>query len=172
MKKTTTVMRLFPVACFAAMVFAGCKKESSNTLTAQQEEQAASYSTQSETESELVFNDVFDNVMGVNTEVGIGGTGVFGRTASGNPGGRGLNADSTPSCVTVTVTHLNTIEPFPLKVVLDFGTGCTGHDGHTRRGKIITVYTGRLVLPGKSATTTFDGFKIDSISVQGTHKIT
>jgi hypothetical protein len=172
MKKIALIARLATAGFFATLLIIGCKKENSESLSADQEQQAATFSTQSETESELVFNDVFDNVMGVNTDVGVGGTGVFGRVASINPGGREMNVDSTPSCVTVTVTHMTATEPFPLKIVLDFGSGCTGNDGHVRQGKIITIYTGRLVAPGKSATTTFDGFKIDSISVQGTHVIT
>ncbi|MDP9230811.1 MAG: hypothetical protein M3O67_09100, partial [Bacteroidota bacterium] len=50
--------------------------------------------------------------------------------------------------------------------------GCLGRDGHTRYGKIITTYTNRLIVPGASATTEFDGYKIDDISVQGKHVIT
>ena len=42
----------------------------------------------------------------------------------------------------------------------------------TRSGKIISVYTGHLIIPGKSATTTFQDYKVNGISVQGTHKIT
>jgi hypothetical protein len=146
-----------------------CKKENSGSLSPAEEEQAANYSSQSETENEAVFNDVFDNVMGVNTEVGVGGTGVFGRLASN---GREDGVDSIPSCVQVSITLLNAPNRFPMKIVIDFGSGCLGRDGHTRSGKIITEYSGKLTEPGNSATTRFEGFKFDSISVQGTHKIT
>jgi hypothetical protein len=108
--------------------------------------------------------------MGVNTEVGIGGTGIFGRLSSGN--GRENGLDSLPSCTTVTITLLNAPARFPMKIVIDFGSGCIGRDGHKRTGKIITEYTGKLTEPGNSATARFDGFKYDSISVQGTYKIT
>jgi hypothetical protein len=37
---------------------------------------------------------------------------------------------------------------------------------------MITTYSARLVVPGATATTTFDGFRVDSISVRGTHIIT
>jgi hypothetical protein len=144
-----------------------CQKDQSDSaLTPHEEEEAIMASSKSEAESEALTNDVFDDVMGVNTEVGVGGTGIFGRTMENG------RVDSMPACVKVTVTRLNAPEPFPLKIVIDFGTGCTGRDGRTRSGKIISIYTGRLTVPGKSATTTFDGYKIDSISVQGTHKIT
>jgi hypothetical protein len=56
-------------------------------------------------------------------------------------------------------------------VTVDFGTGCVGRDGKLRKGKIITVYTGRLRVPGNSATTTFEDYSIDSINVEGTHVI-
>jgi hypothetical protein len=169
MKKSSLVTRLIAIAFFSSLVIIGCKKENSTTLTPAQEEEAATASSESETESELVFNDVFDNVMGVNTEVGVGGTGVFGRVSST---GREMNTDSLSGCTHVTITRLHAPDPFPVKIIIDFGNGCLGNDGHMRYGKIITVYTGRLVNPGKSATTTFDGFKIDEISVQGTHTIT
>jgi len=153
------------------LIFNSCKKEVSDTVTPAEEEEAINYFSQSETESELVFNDVFDNVMGVNTEVGIGGTGVFGRMSSFAGSSREMSPDSLPTCLTITITRLNLPDLFPVKIVMDFGNGCPGPDGHVRSGKIITVYTGRLINPGKSATTTFEGFKIDSVQVQGTHKV-
>jgi hypothetical protein len=168
MKKSALFTRLITAAFFTSLVMIACKKENSSSLSPAEEEQAANYSTESETENEVVFNDVFDNVMGVNTEVGIGGTGIFGRVSSN---GREMGLDSLP-CVQVSITLLNAPARFPMKIVIDFGTSCLGRDGHTRSGKIITEYSGKLTEPGNSATTRFDGFKFDSISVQGTHKIT
>jgi hypothetical protein len=168
MKKSALFTRLITAAFFASLVMIACKKENSSSLSPAEEEQAANYSTESETENEVVFNDVFDNVMGVNTEVGIGGTGVFGRVSAN---GREMGLDSLP-CVQVSITLLNAPARFPMKIIIDFGAGCLGRDGHTRSGKIITEYSGKLTEPGNSATTRFDGFKFDSISVQGTHKIT
>ncbi len=171
MKKNFLLTQLMTVTLASFLLFA-CKKEKSESLSPGQEEQAANYNTESETENEVVFNDVFDNVMGVNNEVGVGGTGIFGRRTADGTMGRGMNADTIPSCLKVTITRLNLPEPFPVKIVLDFGNGCPGPDGHIRYGKIITVYSGKLIIPGRSAITTFDGFKVDSISVEGTHKIT
>lgn len=170
MKKSALFTRLIAAAFFTSLTLIACKKENSGSLSPAEEENAATYSSESETENEAVFNDVFDNVVGVNSEVGIGGTGIFGRVASDNVRENGL--DSLPSCTTVTITLLSTTARFPMKIVIDFGTGCIGRDGHIRSGKIIIEYTGRLTEPGNSATTRFDGFKFDSISVQGTHKIT
>jgi hypothetical protein len=121
----------------------------------------------------MVFNEVFDDVMGVNDDVGMSGTGIFGRSNNSDPNGISTVArPDTIRCFTVTITHTsNTI--FPVHIVIDFGTtGCLGKDGHIRKGKIITDYTNRLLYPGASATTTFDGFYVDDIHVEGTHVIT
>jgi hypothetical protein len=169
MKKSSLITRLITAAFLISLVMTACKKEQSAGLSPAEEEQVANYSSQSETENEVVFNDVFDNVMGVNTEVGIGGTGIFGRVMSN---GREMGLDSLPTCTQVSITLLNAPARFPMKIVIDFGAGCVGKDGHKRSGKIITEYSGRLIEPGSSATTRFENFKFDSISVQGTHKIT
>ena len=173
MKKLFFLTRLTTIVFLAALVLFSCKKEESESLNPQQEEEAARFSSESETENELVFNDVFDNVMGVNTEVGVGGTGVFGRSTGSGIGGRDMRMDTLLPCVNVTILPLNPPHRFPLKITIDFGnSGCLGKDGHMRYGKIITVYTGSLREPGKSATTTFEHFKINDISVEGKHVIT
>lgn len=173
MKKVFLFTPLMTIALFVALIITGCKKESSETLSPVEEEEAARISSEARAETELVSNDVFDNVMGVNDEVGMEGTGVFGgRTTGGDLlVNRGMDLDSI-QCFTVTVTKLNPPAHFPVKIEIDFGNGCVGADGHLRSGKIITVYTGRLIHAGAIATTTFENYKIDSISVEGTHKIT
>ena len=144
---------------FSLLMVSSCSKENSRSGTDDEQEVTASkVSSESDGQAELIFNGLFDDAMGVSDEVGMAGTGVFGR----------INA-----CPTVTVIHLNPPAVFPIRVVLDFGNpGCTGNDGHLRSGKIITEYTARLIYPGAIATTTFDGFYIDSVHVEGTHKIT
>ena len=154
-------------------IISGCKKEQSDLSPA--EAQAFGQATAaSDAEADATYDDVFDNVMGVNAEVGIGGTGIFGQRniqygeeiISGVDG-----TDSVPPCVTVTITRLSPPAAFPVKVVIDFGTGCTGRDGRLRKGKIITVYTGRMIVPGSVAETTFDGYYVNDIKVEGHHRI-
>ena len=73
----------------------------------------------------------------------------------------------------VIIERLGLPNAFPVRITLDFGDiGCIGRDGHYRKGKVSTVYTGRLIIPGSIATTTFEGFYFDSIKVEGNHKIT
>src|SRR5829696_5394936 len=84
MKKARLITQFIIIVPFISLLIIGCKKETSDSgLSPSQEEDVVTISSQSEIESEFVFNDVFDNVIGVNTEVGVGGTGVFERSASG-----------------------------------------------------------------------------------------
>lgn len=149
-----------------------CKKEiSGGTGNPQEEEFASRASSEADAESEIFFNQLFDDVMGVNDDLGMAGLGVFGRA---NTSGTNFNIARTDTirCFTVSLTHLNAPDVFPVRVVLDFGTGCVGRDGHLRSGKIITIYTGRLIVPGAKATTHFENFKFDEIKVEGVHEIT
>lgn len=160
MKSRFYLTQLVPLAFFFILLMnISCQKENSqNGSDEQQQIEASRVSSESDSEAEIVFNGLFDDAIGVNDEVGIGGTGIFGRIAV---------------CPEVTIIRLNSPAPFPLKVILDFGiNGCVGNDGHLRKGKIITVYTNRLLVPGAMATTEFDGFYFDSTKVEGRHKIT
>ena len=149
---------------FSVLLISSCSKEKSLSGTDAQEEELANASGESSGEAENTFSESFDDVIGVSNEVGIAGSGVF--------FGRPDTLTPTARCFTLTITHPNNT-PFPVHVVVDFGTtGCPGPDGHVRRGKIITDYTNRLIIAGAIATTTFDGFYVDSVLVQGIHKIT
>ena len=160
--KAITLSAFFTIV----ILFAGCKKETS--LSANEEEFASQASSQADAESEFIFNEIFDNVMGVNNDVGMAGLGVFGQM---NPGFIG-EAGRTNACPTVTITHLNLLDPFPVKIIMDFGAGCIARDGRFRSGKIITTYTNRLIYPDAKATTIFENYQVDSIKVQGTQIIT
>jgi hypothetical protein len=160
-------------ACFlfAAVVIFSCKKEFSQTLSPQDEQQANVAATQSDVEAEAIFNGIFDDVMGVNTQVGLGGTGLFMRNGVSNLNtsiidDRTVNIDPAPPCLHVTVMPSgNSSMPFPITITLDFGGGCAGADGHVRKGKIIITYTDRLLQPAATATLQFDNFWDDSIQV-------
>ena len=170
MKLILSPARLAAIILVSLVVFGSCKKESSDEEK-KQEEFASQASSEADAESDDIFNEVFDNVLGVNPDLGFGGTGVFGQMNPGNSGGTGtarLNA-----CPDVTITNVSgTPNTFPVKVVMDFGTGCVGRDGRTRSGKIVTVYTNRLFIFGATATTEFVDYTVDSIKVQGVHIIT
>jgi len=162
---------LTAIFLFAAFIIFSCKKEISQTLSPQEEEQANVNSTGSDAEAESLFNGVFDDIMGVNNVVGLSGAGIFGRSAVSNGPGNVARIDSAPPCLIIHSSGTT----FPVTITYDFGTtGCICGDGHARRGKIITTYTNRLTIPGASATTQFEDFYNDSIHVENTttHVIT
>src|ERR1700750_2403127 len=121
MLKATSLAALLLLAIL--FTISGCKKEESDLSPA--EAQAFGQATsESDAEAEATYDDVFDNVMGVNTEVGVGGTGIFGmrNIQYGEEIISGANGtDTVPACVTITVTHLNAPAQFPIKIVMDFG---------------------------------------------------
>jgi len=169
--KTSNILTKATIAFLLSggLLFTSCKKESSTTTA--QDESAITESTESNTEAETAFDDVFDNTMGIGSETGedlgiTGSVGIYGRMESGYYTGR---IDSN-RCFTVTVVPQ---QPgvFPKTVTIDFGSGCLGHNGKLRKGKIITVFTGKMRVPGSKATTTFDGYKVDSMAVTGTHEV-
>lgn len=163
-------------ACFLFTIFVifSCKKEISQTLSPQDEQQANITASESDAEAEDVFNGVFDDVMGVNTDVGIGGTGLFMRNIAGNYGiatidSRTGNTNPAPACLNVTIVRTtNSNSPFPITITLDFGSGCPGPDAHVRKGKIIVKYSNRLLYPGATASLEFADFSIDSIQIDNT----
>ena len=149
---------------FSLIMVYSCSKETSQTSTDAQEEEVSKATGESDAEAETTYNEFFEDALGANNDVGIAGSGVF--------YGRPDTLTPVPRCFTTTITRPNNT-PFPVIVVLDFGTtGCPGPDGRVRRGKIITEYTNRLIYPGAIATTTFDGFYVDNVHVEGIHKIT
>jgi len=167
MKLILSPARLAFLVFASLIVFGSCQKESSADANSQ-EEFASQASSEADAESDDIFNEVFDNVMGVNADVAFGGTGVFGQMSPGTTGGTAR----LTACPDVTITPLSSANLFPVKVVMDFGTGCTGRDGRTRSGKIVTEYSNRLFIPGAIAKTTFIDYKVDSVKIQGTHTIT
>ncbi|RYY38451.1 MAG: hypothetical protein EOO08_14405 [Chitinophagaceae bacterium] len=142
----------------AFLALAGCKKGGSVTeLTTQEEMQIALAAVRGDAQIDFTREEVFDNVMGVNNEVGMGGTGIFGR----------MQQPDSFSCVSITLERLGPA-PFPVRVTLDFGNGgCTGRDGRTRSGRIITEYSARLTEPGSRSSSVFDHYQIDSLSISG-----
>ncbi len=143
------------------LLLAGCHKYYNSTIDATSNPQLFAVTTSAEVDADGIFNNVTDNVLGATSYVGLGtGIGVFTTLP-----------DSVSPCFNVTFSPADTTT-FPKTVTIDFGSGCTGQDGHYRTGQIITVYSGPLSKTGSTATTTFNNYYFDSFSVQGTNVIT
>lgn len=72
------------------------------------------------------------------------------------------------TCASVTESSTT----FPKTVTIDFGTGCTGPNGYTKKGKIIVEMSNLLTVIGATRTFTFDGFSINDVVITGTKKLT
>lgn len=168
MKKTiVSSLSFFTLLC-TVIYFAACTKSNSNASQNAAAVTASNQIAASDEQAEIVSNDVVNNVMGVNADCGLGsGIGIF----VPDQNNIGPWQPGWEHCFTVTIDP-ETLGVFPKTVTLDFGTGCTGLDGHIRSGKIITVYSGPLSVAGSTATTTFENFYFDSLHIEGTHIVT
>ncbi|TCJ13280.1 hypothetical protein EPD60_12855 [Flaviaesturariibacter flavus] len=156
-------LTLFASVPLLAAALWGCKKEqSASELSPQEELQIALAAVRGEAQASFHTDDAFDNAMGISTEVGLGGTGLFGRFNQ---------ADSVPPCLQVHVDRLAPGQQFPVRITLDFGGGCAGRDGRTRSGKLVVEYSARLTDSGARALVTFENYKVDSFSISGSHEI-
>jgi hypothetical protein len=175
MKMNTKMARTFSGLMVSMLLFMiSCQKDKSTTPTLADIETVAAASID-ENIQDATFNEVFDDVAGIDDLsagedlgiYGLEGDGIFsGQAVDGNSG---LTNEPSPRCFTVTVVPKER-GVFPKTVTLDFGTGCELR-GHLRKGKIITVYTGRLHVPGNKAVTSFENFSIDSFKIEGKHTL-
>ncbi len=174
MKKTinlTTWLTAFAV--LGALTFTSCKKNNSveNVTDETPAETAATVNASAEdAQAEEQYDDVFNitasmntNQVGENLGLGANVSGLF------SLGESPVSPDTLARCFTITVVP-NIPGVFPKTVTIDFGTtGCVGRDGKTRKGKIVSIYTNRMVVPGAKVSTTFVGYYVDSFKIEGTH---
>ena len=74
--------------------------------------------------------------------------------------------------VTITITDPNPEHPIG-DISIDFGTeGCTDARGNVRKGIINIHFDGRRFISGSTVTTTFDGYEINGIQLEGTRVLT
>ena len=156
------------------LTFSSCKKDNSLVQPDTPEIAAIIDATQSDADAEQQFDDVFNITMGVQAsdageEIGIetGAGVIYNRTENGNST---AGTDSSARCFTIEVVP-HRVRAFPKTVTLDFGTGCVGRDGKLRKGKIVTIYTGPMFIPGSKTSTTFVDYSVDSFKIEGTHTV-
>ncbi|MEP1032742.1 hypothetical protein [Ekhidna sp.] len=79
-------------------------------------------------------------------------------------GGR-IDRDDVLDCATI--TH----DEEAKTVTIDYGDGCEGPGGRIRAGIIRIAYSDHRLVPGAFRTTTFDGFSVDGVLIEGTRTI-
>jgi len=145
-----------------------CKKD--NTINAA-DELATLESMENDAAADFSYSAITDDALDIAMEenderFGFQSPSTVDFTSPRLPNGR------IQGCFTITVDTTAGANPFPVTVTIDFKDGCTGRDGKLRKGKIITVYSGKMRMPGSKATTSFNGYSVDSIQVEGTHILT
>lgn len=145
------------------LILQSCKKDIVATV------EDVTESVKSDLNVQIQFDDVFENVVGISSTAAGEDLGLFGSFGTGIfQSAAGITTEQVAiDCGTLTITP-STVGVFPKTVIIDFGSGCT-KGTRVRKGKIITVYTGPLKEIGSKATTTFEGFFIDSFKIEGTH---
>ena len=56
---------------------------------------------------------------------------------------------------------------FPKTVTIDYGTGCVGQNGLTKKGKVIINVSGDMRVEGNTRTVTFENFFINDVKIEG-----
>lgn len=173
--KLNHISKLTTVIAFAGLVtFSSCKKDNAVNQPADSTEAAATVAaTQDDAVAETQYDDVFNITMGVQAsdageEIGIGAGVDIIYSNTTNPDE--TNTPASPRCFTVSVIP-KTPHVFPKTVTIDFGSGCVGRDGKLRKGKIVSIYTGPMFIPGSKTSTTFVDYSVDSFEIEGTHSV-
>ncbi len=152
MKTRNLIPTLMIAAALTSLTFmTSCKKdESSQAKSDDVTENADQFQ-----ESEGVTSDV-DNIADIAVETNS----LNYRVAPGSN-------QTLLSCATVTNDVVNQV------VTVDFGTGCTGHDGRVRSGQIIIHYSGSTYFTqGFQRIVTFSNFYVNARHIEGTRTIT
>ena len=72
-------MKNFLILIGFCLILFSCKKENSNNQIDTQEIELSKVASEGDAQSEQSYSQIFDDVMGASDEVGVYGTGVFGR---------------------------------------------------------------------------------------------
>jgi len=145
------------------LILFSCIKENSDNLIETEEIELSKVASEGDAQSEQSYSQIFDDVIGMSDEVGVMGSGIFGRE---------YGLDTAQRCFTVRVERPNAPQPFPMIVTINFPqSGCVGPDGRVRRGQMRTTYTNRLMVSGAESITTFLNYSVDSVTVGGTYKV-
>ena len=137
-----TIVKLLPLALLINFMFTSCEVDKDDNLTDEQVAQQMIISSEDHATAEDLFQHVEDEVDEAIEKSG---------------GGNG--------CPTVTADP--DWQTYPRTVTIDFGDGCEGPYGRSRKGKIAVEITDNILNANASRTASFDDFYIDEIKIEG-----
>ncbi len=159
------------ILAFSALLFTtACKKD----ITKPSQDAAAASLSDSATVADNAYNDVLVNAFfGYTDEMVTGESGKLHNGGAAINSSNQVNTASFLSCATYTLVTASG-GGFPKTLTLDFGVdGCSGSvDGVMRKGKIIYIFTGSLLIPGTTVSATFDHYYVNGYGLQGSCSIT
>lgn len=148
--------RFFLFILLAAFIsFTSCSKDNSPI------EQASVELVDDNAVSDVAFDDVFNTVDNATIilEDFIGKGDLKSGTIVGD------------SCPVISVDKSGA-EVWPKTITVDYGAGCTGFYGSSRKGKIVITVSARRNVVGAKRTVTFDNYYFNNIKVEGTKVFT
>jgi hypothetical protein len=148
--------KFFLFILLAAFIsFSSCNKESSPI------EQTSVDLVDDNAVSDVAFDDVFNTVDNATIilENALG---------KGDLKSATIVADS---CPIITVDN-SAAGVWPKTITVDYGAGCTGFYGSSRKGKILITVSARRSVVGATRTVTFDNYYFNNIKVEGTKVVT
>jgi hypothetical protein len=157
------------IAFLAVISLASCKKDGTSSNS---NESNAANLTDSSTAADNMYYDVLNNAFvgfSDNSSVWNTSTPHSGQTTTFSTGVEGTATNL--GCAIYSIDDTIPGE-YPKTLTLDFGTGCTSADGILRKGKLIYLFSGPLLVPGATAAVTFDQYVVNGYGILGTYAIT
>jgi hypothetical protein len=141
------------VATFA-LVLVACNKKSSTTTTTNTTTTLTSDDNGGYASDAAKLESASNDVVSIADAAATGGN---------------SNLRETSTCATVS---FDTLTSGAHSITIDFGTGCTGLDGKTRKGKIIVTFNGRYKDSASSHTITYNNYYVNSVQLTGSKTVT
>jgi hypothetical protein len=142
------------IMALAVLSFSSCKKNNTYSPI----EPVSAELVDDDAVTEVIFDDVFNTVDNatiiMENLMGLG---------KGDLESTVVLSDSCP-VITIVPTVAAT---WPKTITIDYGTGCSGFNGSTRKGKIIIVVTNKRNVLNSTRTVTFDNYYFNGIRVGG-----
>jgi hypothetical protein len=110
----------------------------------------------------VMFNDVYQ-------QVDISST--YMKDSCGGKKSTHSMLSSTCATVSLGVGEFN-LTTWPKHITVDFGAGCIGNDGRTRKGKVIYTASNWMHETGSVCTVTTDNYYVDNYKIEGSKTIT
>jgi len=152
LKRTISYITL--LLAFSLVLFTACNKDGENNLQLTEEEQSA-YEAEESTES---FFDVVESI--TNSAI---------QYSEASAGGR-ITIGTDPEIACAAIVLSGTTESG--RIELNFGEGCTGPDGKTRKGTVVVEYEGNWLTQGAVTWTILKDFYVDGLKIEGTRTVT